>query len=348
MMKVQVKARNRAFGFDTGVGDSVLYSGLRTGVALLYECATGTCGTCKAKLIEGELDDQWPDAPGRKYLKSDQGEFLMCQCVAKTDLSIEISNFISEMTPGAAIPAKFIGVVRGSRTLTPDVKAFTVELDMPAEFDAGQFVAVRFPGVGGYRGYSMVNFERRTQTLEFVVKKLPGGGVSEWLFSNDPTGVELEIFGPLGSATFYPSLGKNILCIAGGSGIAGMMSIFSRGCQENYFSSRQGYLFFGVRTANDAFYLDELAAFKAKHPENVHITVAFSTEAVTDEMKAAFPGLEFDTGFVHEVAARKMKGHYDNIIAYLAGPPPAVDAAIRTLVLEARLSADSIRYDKFS
>ena len=51
---------------------------------------------------------------------------------------------------------------------------------------------------------------------------------------------------------------------------------------------------------------------------------------------------------MHEVAKLAMQGKYQNVRAYLAGPPPAVDASIRFLLLEARLTADNIRYDKFS
>jgi toluene monooxygenase electron transfer component len=61
-----------------------------------------------------------------------------------------------------------------------------------------------------------------------------------------------------------------------------------------------------------------------------------------------YPALAFERGLVHEVAASSMKGKYQNVRAYLAGPPPAVDAAIRVLLLEAKLTADNIRYDKFS
>ena len=43
-----------------------------------------------------------------------------------------------------------------------------------------------------------------------------------------------------------------------------------------------------------------------------------------------------------------MTGKYQNVRAYLAGPPPAVDAAIRVLLLQAKLTTDQIRYDKFS
>ena len=54
------------------------------------------------------------------------------------------------------------------------------------------------------------------------------------------------------------------------------------------------------------------------------------------------------TGLVHEIAGKAMQGKYQNVRAYLAGPPPAVDASIRMLLLQAKLPADHIRYDKFS
>jgi len=61
-----------------------------------------------------------------------------------------------------------------------------------------------------------------------------------------------------------------------------------------------------------------------------------------------FPLLRFASGFVHDVARRAMSGKYENVRAYVAGPPPAVEAAIRVLLIEGKLKTDSIRYDKFS
>jgi toluene monooxygenase electron transfer component len=42
-----------------------------------------------------------------------------------------------------------------------------------------------------------------------------------------------------------------------------------------------------------------------------------------------------------------MSGRLENVRAYLAGPAPAVDAAVRMLLM-ARVSTANIRYDKFS
>ncbi|MBI2311855.1 MAG: 2Fe-2S iron-sulfur cluster binding domain-containing protein [Betaproteobacteria bacterium] len=347
-MKIQVNARNRAYSFDSGEKEQVLFAGLRSAVDLPYECSTGTCGTCKAKLIDGKIYDPWPEAPGRKYLKPEQGEFLMCQCVARTDITIELGNFVYGLDPGACLPRSSFGVIRRTRPLTHDVTFLEIEPDRPQEFDAGQFFAVGVPGIPGYRGYSMVNFERQAKRLEFVIKKKPGGGFSEWLFNSGIEGTAVNLVGPLGHATFYPNLGKNLLCIAGGSGIAGMMSILSRAVQERYFDQHRGYLFFGVRTMKDTFFLEELSSFRKAFPGSLDITIALSDEDVPADAAGRHPLLGFDRGFVHEVAARHMKGKYQNLRAYLAGPPPAVDGAIRMLIVEAKLTTDNIKYDKFS
>src|SRR6266540_1923523 len=169
-----------------------------------------------------------------------------------------VSKFINAADPGACAPDLCPGVLRGGRMLTHDVIAFGVELERPCDFDAGQFVVLAAPGVEGYRGYSMTNFERGARRLDFVVKKKPGGALSQWLFEAPREGARLGVFGPLGKATFYPALGKNIVCIAGGSGIAGMMSILARAAQERYFEHHRGRVFFGVRTLRDAFFLQEL------------------------------------------------------------------------------------------
>ena len=345
-MKIQVNARNRAHHFDAAPGEKILYGGLNSAVELPYECGSGTCGTCKARLISGEIADAWAEAPGRKYLKG-QDEFLMCQCTAKTDVVVEVASFVHTMEAGACVPTSIKGRIDSAKLLTHDVIFLEIGLDQAVEFDAGQFVMIRVPGVTGYRGWSMVNYKRLTETFEFVIKKKPGGGLSEWLFNNDWQGQPVELFGPLGRATFYPSLAKNLLCIAGGSGIAGMMSILSRAAQDGYFTQYKGDVFFGVRTMKDTFFLDEFSRLRAQCGDKLNVTIALSEEDAPASALADYPQLAFDKGFVHEVAGRHMQGRYQNVRAYLAGPPPAVDASTRML-LQAKLSTDNIRYDKFS
>ena len=346
-MKVVVNAKNGARDFECEPGEKILHAGLRGGVELPYECATGTCGTCRARLVSGQTESAWSDAPGRRYFKSD-ADFLTCQSVARADCALEIGGVLKPREPGVAAPRALAGVVCAYRRLTHDVVAVDLDIGEPLDFSAGQFALVTVPEIAGARAYSMVNFESRAQRLSFVVKKKPGGAVSDWLFGDGVEGTRLSLVAPLGHATFHPDVRKHVLCIAGGSGIAGMMSILSLACQEDHFAGWDGHVFFGVRTARDGFYLDELEALRARGQDRLSITIALSDEDVPASLSAAYPAFTFARGFVHAVAGEQMKGRFAEVRAYVAGPPPMVDASLRLLLREARLPPADIRYDKFS
>jgi len=127
-----------------------------------------------------------------------------------------------------------------------------------------------------------------------------------------------------------------------------MMSILSRAAEEGYFERHRGWLFFGVRAMRDAFFLPELSELRARCGDALAITVALSEEPAGEAAARAWPQLAFAQGLVHEAAHRAMADSFQNVRAYVAGPPPAVDAALRMLLLEGKLTADNIRYDKFS
>ncbi len=348
-VKILVSAKTETYPFECALGENILYAGLRSGIDLPYECGTGTCGTCKARLKSGEVVSAWPEAPGTASLKAALGEVLMCQSVPGSDCELEIARgVVTPMPSGACVPVHLAAVIRSRQTLTHDVVSLAVDLERAIDFEAGQFMVMSVPGISGGRAYSMVNYERRTRRLAFVVKSKPGGRFSEWFFGDGVEGAPVHLFGPLGHATFDPEIAQDLLCIAGASGIAGMMAILSRACQAGYFERHRGEIFFGVRTARDLFFLDELAAFRAASPDRVAVTLGLSEEDLDPALAAARPQFAFGRGFVHAVAGERMKGKFQNVRAYVAGPPPMVNATLRMLLLEGKLRSENIRYDKFS
>ena len=346
-MQVQLVASNQKYRFEVLEGESILYAGIRQGLELPYGCATGTCGTCRVRRVSGECVNAWPEAPGGKPGDPGDDQILMCQSTPCADTVLETRAAIFRCDPGACVAQHMAGRITKPRALARDVVAFTVELDAPMHYEAGQFAAIGAPGIPGYRVYSMTTFERGARRLEFVAKRKPGGAFSAWLFNDAFGGAPVSVFGPLGRATFSTSARKDLLIIAGGSGIAGMMAILGRAVEEGYFRRHAGRVFFGVRTWADAFYLEELAAMRSACPDRLSITVALSEGEIPQAATAGFPALDFACGAVHEVAAHSMAGRYANVRAYVAGPPQAVDAAMRHLLREARLAAEEIRYDKF-
>jgi toluene monooxygenase electron transfer component len=194
----------------------------------------------------------------------------------------------------------------------------------------------------------MVHYARQSQRLTFAIKQKPGGHFSDWLFGSDVAGAELGLFGPLGRATFRPAEGRNILCVAGGSGIAGMLAILEHARHEGYFSEHVGHVFFGVRGLADGFYLAELAEHIAAVGGRLNVTLALSHAPAPSPVHPQFPNIALAAGMVTDVMRRAMAGSCDGTVSFIAGPPPMVDEALRLLLRVERQPAAFVRYDKYT
>jgi toluene monooxygenase electron transfer component len=347
-MRITVESNSGAFDFECAPSERILHAGLLHGLALPYECATGTCGTCRGRVVSGAVHVEWEEAPGYAKLKREKGDILMCQARPAADCTLRVPAKIAPHANAETLPAHRTARIENVRRLVRDVMDFELALSAPITFDAGQFVVVESPAIAGGRAYSMVNFERGTNRLRLLIKQMAGGRFSDWLFGGDPTGAELTVFGPLGRATFHPEEAKDILCVAGGSGIAGMMAIVDQAVREGYFKEHSGQVFFGVRALADAFYLEELASFAAAAGDKLRITLALSHEAVASAVHPQHSGIRLAGGMVGDVMIRAMAGQYANTVAFTAGPPVMVDSVLRHLTHEAKIPRAFVRYDKFA
>lgn len=81
---ITVKLDGRSFDFDLGFdSDNILDAALKQGADLPYACKGGVCCTCKAKVLEGEVDMEvnW----GLEHEEIEQGYILTCQAHPKTE-----------------------------------------------------------------------------------------------------------------------------------------------------------------------------------------------------------------------------------------------------------------------
>jgi len=347
-MRITIDTGDGARELRARPGEKILRAALSEGIDLPYDCATGTCGSCKVRLVEGRTATDWAEAPGGR--RCGAGEILSCQSVPLGDCKLSLPR-LRAAEPGASRPAARRAVLRRTRRLNPEVIWFDVAAETPMDFAAGQFVLLESAGISGARAYSIASSRRDTTDLSFVARRKPGGRFTGWLFGagdGAAEGAPLALFGPLGRATFQPAAEKPLLCIAGGSGVAGMLSMLGRAHDEGHLHRHGARLFFGVRTRRDLFLLDELAAWRTRHPERVEITVVLSEdEDPPGALAERYPGLLFRAGLVHEVAGRQMEGRFAGARAYVAGPRAMVDAAVRLLIQRGRLPAHDIRHDRF-
>lgn len=346
MVKAVIESRQGLLEMNVPANERLLYCGLGYGFDLAHECATGTCGTCKAILVSGEVRSLWPEAPGNRYVRAQKNEFLMCQAVAETEVHIKVRPAVRPPI-SLPTPARLHGVIENYRNLTPDVAVFEYRLSSPARFAAGQFVTVNVDGIPGYRAYSMTNYSAdETDSLMFVVKRIPNGRFTEWLFGDDRTGCTLNCFGPVGRAVFVPETDGEFIALAGGSGIAGIMAILQHASNCGHLDRHPVWVVFGLNRPQDVFFLETLNEYAAQHT-GLNIIVALVDPDKDGMLQEKYSDLDFATGFLHEVAGARLPDLSDVSVAFLAGPPVAVDACQKLLIMERKFSPRKIRYDRF-
>ncbi len=329
-------------------GESLLQAGLRHGLELPYACGAGVCGTCVARSKPNTVENLWPDAPGAAQLNAGKGECLLCQGAALKDCEILVPTKVDLSRLSDQRPARFEANLQDVKAVAPEVATFTVRLPETVRPISGQYFLLRPKGMQGFRAYSMTNFDESTDSLHFVIKKVAGGVFSEKIFSDGSLDESLEAFGPMGLATFDPSDTRDLICLVGGSGIAGIMSILAQARRVDHFSRHRLFMVFGARRIEEFFFLEELADLARTHPEHIQIHLAVSEGEAAGDTPKDVRGLSVHHGFVHDVAKNlSQPGEFDGGLAFLGGPPPMLNSCL-ALLLDAGLPVSDIRYDRFA
>lgn len=321
--------------FDCGGDETVLNAALRAGLSLPYGCRKGNCGTCKAQVLEGEVDEESTGA-GLTDFEREQGYALLCSSYAAEDLTVEMEALDASELTAERLPAEDYkgGVVRID-TLTHDIRCLELELDRPMVFKAGQFAELGIAGTDIVRAYSMAGSADAPDRLRFLVKLVPNGQFSGRL-AELGVGEQLTVRGPQGSF-WIRARERPLLLIGGGAGLGPLLSMLHRLADDG--DSRPVRLFYGVRAPRDLLLQDELGALAARLPD------CRTVFAISDETVPA--GLRAEAGLVHEVVRRQIVD-IDAHDAYLCGPPGLIDACLDLLTMSGLSDRVSIHYDKFT
>ncbi|KHK92943.1 2Fe-2S iron-sulfur cluster-binding protein [Novosphingobium malaysiense] len=325
-------------GFRCIAGDTVLASALRSGVAFPYECNSGGCGSCQFELVEGDVDDAWPQAPGISDRQRGRGRRLACQTVPTGDCTIKV-RLSADAVP--VCPAILTAIFEDVRQLTPDMSEFTFRSQGAARFLPGQFAMLRLPGVDGARAYSMSNLANEERLWRFIIKRVPGGQGTEALFDGLAAGTAIEIDGPFGNSYLRTDTERPIVCIAGGSGLSPVMSILRGLGADSRFDGRRVMFFYGGRGPTDMCVAEMLGAEPALR-DRVELHLAISDDEASGA--AEWAG---HRGFIHDLVRESLGEGFAQYEYYFCGPPPMTDAVHRMLMLEAKVPASQLHFDRF-
>ncbi len=325
--------------FDCQPGETLLRAALREGLGFPYECNSGGCGSCQFTLLEGEVSEQWEAAPGLSPRAKTQGRHLACQSLIEGDCRIKVRckpEFVPVIPPRLR-KAKLVA----RKALTADMAEYTFECADAADFLPGQYALLRLPGVVGDRAYSMSNLTNADGLWSFIIKRTPQGHGTTVLAEALDIGDHVELDGPFGMSYLRTSAPRDLVCVGGGSGLSPLKSIISAAVRESALADRHIYFFYGGRTPADIC-TDALIEDDPLWQGRVTVIPAISAP----ESDGGWAG---ERGFIHEVVVRWLATQ-DSAKAYeyyFCGPPPMTDAVQRLLMLDCRVPAAQLHFDRF-
>jgi CDP-4-dehydro-6-deoxyglucose reductase, E3 len=328
MRKVKVQPSGHEFGVE--LGESVLAAALRQDLVLPYGCRNGACGSCKGRIVEGQVDYGVYQKRALTEQEKAQGKALFCQARPLTDLVIEAR------TIGAAkdiqirtLPCR----VQKMERLADDV--IVLFLKLPAnerlQFLAGQYLEFLLKD-GSRRSFSMGNAPHDDELIQLHVRRVAGGQFTDHVFGKMKERDILRFEGPLGTFFLREDSPKPIVFVASGTGFAPIKSIIEHALHKGV--ARPMVLYWGGRRPRD-LYMDALASqWPIKY-------VPVVSDALPED---SWTGR---TGFVH----RAVMEDFPDLSAhqvYACGVPAMVDAAKRDFTQQCGLPEDEFFADSFT
>lgn len=217
----RITLANSDAAFDVAEGDTVLRAALRAGLGFPYECNVGSCGNCRFELQEGEVAHLRADPPAWGERDRARKRWLGCQAAPAGDCRIKVG--LAEKYVPLVRPRICGAVLTERHDVTHDIVEFRFRLDAPHPFLPGQYALIDAPGVTGARAYSMCNVaDAGTAEWHFQIKRVPGGAATGALFDRLRTGDRVTLDGPYGMAWLREEAPRDVLCLAGGSGLSPM------------------------------------------------------------------------------------------------------------------------------
>jgi CDP-4-dehydro-6-deoxyglucose reductase len=334
---VRISISRSNISFSVAPDQSLLDAALGAALNLPHSCKGGNCGSCRARLLKGEI--HYPNGPplGLSETEVADGFLLLCQARARSDLCIETYEVT---TPEQALIKRLPARIERVLPLSYDVMGLYLRLPVAEtfRFEAGQYIDIMLSG-GRRRSFSIASPPHDSRMLELHVRRVADGEFSERLFDEDPQNALLTIEGPLGQFVYRDNPAVPMLLVGGGTGLAPLLSIL-RHVIENGIE-RDMTIYWGVRSERDLYAHAALEDLAQRCPANGR-PARLRYVPVLSEPSSEWRG---SRGFVHEAILKDIDDleKYD---VYAAGPP-AMIAAVRSEFGRRGVAANRLFFDSF-
>jgi ferredoxin-NADP reductase/ferredoxin len=316
---------NQTVKFKASPIETLYQAALRNGLKLETDCREGACGVCIAHCSSGTVD--LGDFSDEALNEEDEnaGYILPCQAKARSDLELHYNYPLSLLKETQSqVNAEVVAI----EPWAENVVRLVVKPDSAVSFLPGQYANITVPGQNASRSFSFVNSADAPEQLEFCIRILAQGVMSDYLTQSAVVGDQLSLHAPFGQFFLRKPKFNHLLMIAGGTGIGPMLSMIEQ--LSTLDTPPQVALLYG---ANQRSELIPLAALEQRHDWLSIRTIAMDDEGV-------------EQGFVTELIDAASLPLPKATQAYLCGPQPMIDAA-GSVLLERDVAAAEIFSEKF-
>ncbi len=231
-------------------------------------------------------------------------------------------------------PASWLGRVVEHQRIGWDLAMITVQTSEPIPFRAGQYLSVETPQRPRlWRYLSPANAPHDDGTLEFHVRAVTGGWVSRALVAHSRPGDTWRIGPPMGRMQVDHHSERDLLMIAGGTGMAPIKSLLQDLVRKEKQPRTQ--VFVGGRTWEDLY---DFGALRKLSYSNSWLDVVPVVEKDEDASGA-------EQGTLADVVTRY--GAWDDHDVLVCGSPAMIRATVSRMLV-AGTPLDRVRYDPFT
>lgn len=335
--------------FTAGADEAILNAGIRQGIGLPYGCKDGACGSCKCKLVSGQVKHGPHQSKALSVEEEAAGFVLTCSATALTDVVLESR----QVTQAGAFPIKKMPArVTLLDKKSPDV--MLLRLQLPAndalQYHAGQYVEfilrdgarrsysmATAPHLAGAQATSQATPAAANPGIELHIRHMPGGKFTDHVFAAMKEKDILRVEGPYGSFYLREESVKPMVLLASGTGFAPIKAIIEH--MQFKAITRPAVLYWGGRRPHDLYMDDWVQARLAEMPNLQYIPVV-SNATAEDHWSGR-------TGFVHQAVLDDfptLAGHQ----VYACGAPIVVDSAKAAYVGQRGLPEEEFYADSFT
>lgn len=309
-------------------GQTILEAAEESGVPIVSECHSGVCGTCVGSCAAG--DYRMGRTEGLSDVERESRKILTCQTFPLGDCTVELHYPVGD---NAARLLTGQGRISGLRIVSPTTALVRIDASMlgePLHYRPGQFAQIKVPGSGQWRSYSYASPADGGNDLEFIIRLLPDGLMSNYL-RRARVGDVVELRGSKGG--FYlRDVTRPVVLMAGGTGLSAILAMAAslpRGLMHPV------HLLYGVTDRQDLCKLDELRALEERLP-------ILKVSTIVSRPDPQWPGA---VGLITDLLQPQMLNGGD-VDIYLCGPPAMVEAT-RKWLSASGVHGAGLFYEKF-